>query len=145
MLCHLLLLATTRTIFFFVFLLLECSLRTYLSDMQVAHSVIIGYKVWVRLLWIYLDTCSVIHASEHCYIFLWYDAGPSYWHSVGVLHWLWGDLKTCFTPVLMITSSNGNIIRVTGHLCGELTGPRWIPRTKASDAELWCFLWSAPE
>ena len=30
-------------------------------------------------------------------------------------------------------------------LCGEFTGPRWIPRTKASDAELWCFLWSAPE
>ena len=22
---------------------------------------------------------------------------------------------------------------------------RWIPRTKASDAELWCFLWSVPE
>ena len=21
----------------------------------------------------------------------------------------------------------------------------WIPHTKASDAELWCFLWSAPE
>ena len=35
--------------------------------------------------------------------------------------------------------------RVTGHLCGEFTGPRWIPRTKASDAELWCFLWSAPD
>ena len=28
---------------------------------------------------------------------------------------------------------------------GELTGHRWIPLTKASDAELWCFLWSAPE
>ena len=28
--------------------------------------------------------------------------------------------------------------------CGEFTGPRWIPRTKASDAERWCFLWSAP-
>ena len=27
----------------------------------------------------------------------------------------------------------------------EFTGLRWIPRTKASDAELWCFLWSAPE
>ena len=26
------------------------------------------------------------------------------------------------------------------HLCGELTGPRWIPHTKASDAELWCSL-----
>ena len=24
------------------------------------------------------------------------------------------------------------------------TGHRWIPRTKASDAKLWCFLWSAP-
>ena len=45
----------------------------------------------------------------------------------------------------MMTSSNGNIFRVTGHLCGEFTGPRWIPRTKASDAELWCLLWSAPE
>ena len=22
--------------------------------------------------------------------------------------------------------------------------PRWIPRTEASDAELWCFLWSTP-
>ena len=39
----------------------------------------------------------------------------------------------------MMTSSNGNIFRVTGHLCGEFTGPRWIPPTKASDAELWCF------
>ena len=38
----------------------------------------------------------------------------------------------------MKTSSNGNIFRVTGHLCGEFTGPRWIPRTKASDVELWC-------
>ena len=45
---------------------------------------------------------------------------------------------------VMMTSSNGNIFRVTGHLCGEFTGPRWIPHTKASDAELWCFLWSAP-
>ena len=27
---------------------------------------------------------------------------------------------------------------------GEFTGHRWIPPTKASDAELWCFLWSAP-
>ena len=45
----------------------------------------------------------------------------------------------------MLTSSNGNIFRVTGHLCREFTGHRWIPRTKASDAELWCFLWSASE
>ena len=30
-------------------------------------------------------------------------------------------------------------------LAALLTGDRWIPRTKASDEELWCFLWSAPE
>ena len=46
---------------------------------------------------------------------------------------------------LYMTSWNWNIFRVTGHLCGEFTGPRWIPRTKACDAELWCFLWSASE
>ena len=33
----------------------------------------------------------------------------------------------------MMTSSNGNIFRVTGHFCGEFTGPRCIPRTKASN------------
>ena len=29
-----------------------------------------------------------------------------------------------------MTSSNGNIFCVTGHLCGEFTSPGWIPRTK---------------
>ena len=43
--------------------------------------------------------------------------------------------------VLMMTSSNGDIFRVTGHLCGECNIHRWIPRTRASDAKLWCFLW----
>ena len=45
----------------------------------------------------------------------------------------------------MMTSSNENIFRVTGPPCGEFTGHCWIPLTKASDAELWCFIWSAPE
>ena len=34
-----------------------------------------------------------------------------------------------------------HFFRVTGPVCGEFTGHRWIPFTKASDAEL-CFLWS---
>ena len=45
----------------------------------------------------------------------------------------------------MMTSSNGNIYCVTGPLWGESIGGRWIPLKKASDAEFWCFLWSAPE
>ena len=36
----------------------------------------------------------------------------------------------------MMTSSNETIFRVTGPLCGEFTGPWWIPRTKASDADV---------
>ena len=39
----------------------------------------------------------------------------------------------------MMTSSSGNIFRVTSLLWGESTSHRWIPLTKASDAELWCF------
>ena len=46
---------------------------------------------------------------------------------------------------IMMTSSNANVFRVTGSLYGEFTGDWWIPLTKASNAELWCFLWSAPE
>ena len=94
------------------------------------------------------------------------------WHSSAQFHrkwlkylfliWFWISigwrLQTYFTGPMsyfarfdfktgsfMMTSSNGNIFRVTGHLCGEFTGHRWIPRTKASDAELWWFLWYAPE
>ena len=52
---------------------------------------------------------------------------------------------TNLTTGFMMTPSNGNIFCFTGPLCGELTGHRWSPRTKASDAGLWCFLWSAPE
>ena len=51
----------------------------------------------------------------------------------------WGSIYA------LMTSSNGNIFRVTGLLCGEFTDHRCIPHTKASDAELWCFLWSTPE
>ena len=39
----------------------------------------------------------------------------------------------------IMTSSNGNIFSVAGHFNGEFPGHRWIPRTKASDAELWWF------
>ena len=40
---------------------------------------------------------------------------------------------------IMMTSSNGNIFRVTGPSWVEFTDHRWIPLTKTSDAELWFF------
>ena len=45
----------------------------------------------------------------------------------------------------MMASSDGNIFHITGLLCREFTGHRWIPCPKASNMELWCFLWSKPE
>ena len=53
------------------------------------------------------------------------------------------------TLVLFLWHTHDDVIkrkhfRVTGPLCGGFVGHRWIPLTKASDAELWCF-WSAPE
>ena len=39
-------------------------------------------------------------------------------------YWVWASFP-------MMTPPNGNIWRVTGPLCGEFTGHRWIPLTKA--------------
>ena len=47
--------------------------------------------------------------------------------------------------VVKWTSSNGTILSVTCLLWGQSTGQLWILLTKASDAELWCFLWATPE
>ena len=35
-----------------------------------------------------------------------------------------------------------SISRIIGPLWGESTGQWWIPLPKASDAKIWCFLWS---
>ena len=64
-------------------------------------------------------------------------------------HLIWPEVLHCHlaepTTLPMMTPSNRNFFRVTGPLCGEFTGRRWIPRTKSSHAELWCFLSSAHE
>ena len=55
------------------------------------------------------------------------------------------EIQTPVFIIHMMTSSTGNIFRVTGPLWGESTGRRWIPLKRAIDAELLCILWSAPE
>ena len=60
---------------------------------------------------------------------------------------LWSPAPCCGNNIHMMTSWNRNIFRVTGLLCGEFIdcSPVNSSHTKASDAELWCFLWSASE
>ena len=57
----------------------------------------------------------------------------------------WGTIPFFFLFLLcnsnIMTSWDGNIFRVTGPLCGEFTGHRWISHTKANDTELWCWFW----
>ena len=70
----------------------------------------------------------------------WSGSGGCQEHKKGRESWQHGKSRVS----VMMTSWNGNIFCVTGHLCGECTGHQWIPCTKVSDGELWCFLWSAP-
>ena len=73
-----------------------------------------------------------IHNVTRIQKWYWYDYWNYTWHN-----------RNCNTGHDDVT--NGNIFCVTGHLCREFTGDRWIPCTKASDAKLRCFLWFAPE
>ena len=75
-------------------------------------------------------------------IFIWVKSSCYSAVTTGTAFWLLMT-RCLFCAKSMMTSSNGNIFRFTGHLCGEFTGSRGIPRTKASEAELWCVLWSA--
>ena len=67
--------------------------------------------------------------------------------AISNISFIWFEWIWCLTQRVLTLlrkpnqSSNGNIFRITGPLCGH----RWIPLSNASDAELWCFLWSVPE
>ena len=56
-----------------------------------------------------------------------------------------GSVNNTSALVHMMMYSNVNILHITGLLWGESTSDRWIPLTKASDRDVWFFLWSAPE
>ena len=74
---------------------------------------------------------------------IWRVTYLSAWCAVGQLR-LEGNINWMVRCIIRrMTSSNGNFFCITGPLCGKFTSQWWIPCTKASDAELWCFLWSA--
>ena len=112
---------------------------------------------WGEIMWIEVRWDGVRFCEFTWCIVSWYKLRYVYMRLSG---WIWGDVSWCFklsevTDVCWVYVRWGqishddvikwNIFRVTGPLCGEFSCDRWIPLTKASDAELWCFLWSAPE
>ena len=113
--------------------------------------------LWFQICWHQMMTSVKAWLLYYCP----FVKGIHWWPVDSSLLWVWifcgtnssvsGDWRCHDNHVtslywdFIMTSSNGNIFRITGPLCGKFTGHRWIPLTKASDAELWCFLWSAPE
>ena len=91
--------------------------------------------------------CSLLH---HLHLLLLLLLFADIFVSTNQIRLWWKIHLSCISQAMaeiqfMMTSSNRNIFRVTGPLCGEFTGDRWIPLTTASDAELWCFRKSAPK
>ena len=97
------------------------------------YPVITSYKTGPESCRTMVQVIKLAHVGKN--IALWPTLFPPCYTAHVASHHIVARKDTHF----MITSSNGNIFRVTGHLCREFTGHRWIPRTKASYAELWCF------
>ena len=99
--------------------------------------------------------CLKLKTNEFVYdVMLCFPLNPYQWHVVLItvlptqprfgfcMHNFWTS-PIELSAQLTMTSSNGNIFCVTGPFCGEFTGDRWTTLAKATDAELWCVLWSA--
>ena len=114
----------------------DTTLNALLRNLYVTQSVVSTHLLQINVLIRHSCRMKRMRVVQYKYLYLF----RFHWHSrhaINVNLMLWN--------LTMMTLSNGNTFHVTGHLCGEFTGHRWIPRTKASDAELWCFLWPAPE
>ena len=85
--------------------------------------------------------CTHVHNYVHSYVPNWFTKLFFMVQAADVVI----VLRRLIWKCTMSWWRHQNIFRVTGPLCGEFTGHRWIPCTNASDAELWCSVWSAPE
>ena len=78
------------------------------------------------------EMCTRAHfcyKMVHCGIWDWFVMGyvKQVYYGPGGLRPFYKVYIRRYMINSMMTSSNGNIFRVTGHLCGEFTGHRWIP------------------
>ena len=118
-------------------LVLDCSI-SIANALEILHSCTkpsISICIYINIYWIIM--AMIYRRDRHrlnlalCRIENWWNAGIHI-NLVLCLNAWWRHQKETF-------------FREAGHLCGEFTGQQWIPRTKASGAELWCFLWYTPK
>ena len=137
----------------------------YYANISHFHLILFSYSLWSPYsYWAHawkesISMCTLYITSVILYIYhivvsmSWFTSSIKW--NICLLVWKQLSCQCCFVnnedgvlpinTVPMITSSNGNIFRVTGPLCGEFIGHRWIPLTKAIVAELRYFLWFVPE
>ena len=89
-------------------------------------------KRMLEHMWHSLDACVSCYFCHFTHTWLRQDKGAIFYgnSSVPLNHPRKRGLRNVehwFLLASMMTSSNGNIFRVTGHLCGEFTGTREFP------------------
>ena len=99
--------------------------RTHWSNLNSVHTTLRVIK-YIRVSWVCVLSLS---AKFHC------SRRRFKLSKLSIVHIL----------VCMMTSSNAKHFPRYWQFVQGIHRSQWIPRTRASDAELWCFLWSAPE
>ena len=87
---------------------------------------------WIQLIYTYIKSTLEYDKNNHVTVkYCTWITLPSYQSSLLIYQkfplWFMIYLRTRAIQSPMMTSSNGNIFRVTGPLCGEFTGPGEFP------------------
>ena len=107
----------------------DCQLR--ISDNSI-RLIPLNLELWVSIEWSFKKH-KQFKSNSVCYLLTLYI----YWsHEINISQWE----ASCHDDVIKWKHLPRNWPFVRG-----IHRSRWIPHTKASDAELWCFLWSASE
>ena len=130
--------------------LMKWLIRESLDWLKILKILVIKMKINIddkKIKWLYIDRKGYL---RHVEVIIWNGIllHLSNYNQFDMVYPMKCTCSCVRLPFIMMTSSNGNIFRVTGPLFGEFIGHRWISLTKASDAELWWFLldvWSVPE
>ena len=96
-----------------------------------------SFVFWFKFNWsLFLRVQLAI--NQHCLApiprqaIIWTNSEPIPWRIYAAL----GGEQLTWPSKVMMTSSNGNIFRVTGHMCGEFTGPADFPTQRSV---MWSF------
>ena len=92
-----------------------------------------------------------VHPARCIYYFVTPTDSETYWNYRKTIILNHCECSRTYRRLVILNSNEHDDVIKWKHFprywpfVGDFTAHRWIPRTKASDAVLWCFLWSAPE